>query len=102
MKIKIQYPVYISGIYQLYTASRIIHGIYVVYTYYIPRWGSRWSSSRLLEVTIWNRDRLYENRVFGTYLYVPVCTEYIQVRNAENGTYQYVLVFTSSQYVQVL
>jgi hypothetical protein len=32
---------------------------------------------------IWNRDRLYEIMVFGTYLYVPVCTEYILVRNAE-------------------
>ncbi len=102
MNIKIQYPVYIPGIYQVYTASRNIHSIYVVYTYYIPRRGSRWSSSRLLEVTIWNRDWLYENRVFGTYRYVPVCTECIQVRNAENGIYQYVLVFTSTQYVQVL
>ncbi len=41
---------------------------------------------------IWNRDRWYEIRVFGTYMYVPVCTEYILVRNAENDTYQYVLV----------
>ncbi len=39
---------------------------------------------------IWNRDRLYEIMVFGTCLYVPVCTEYIPVRNAENCTYQYV------------
>ncbi len=43
-------------------------------------------------IIIWNRDRLYEIMVFGTYQYVPVCTEYILVRNAENGTYQYVLV----------
>jgi hypothetical protein len=35
--------------------------------------------------------------VFGTFRYVPVCTEYILVRFAENGTYQYVLVCT--QYV---
>jgi hypothetical protein len=30
------------GIYQVYTASRNLHGIYVVYTDYIPRRGSRW------------------------------------------------------------
>ena len=33
---------------------------------------------------------MYDITVFGTYWYVPVCTEYILVRNAENGTYQYV------------
>ncbi len=52
------------------------------------------------ENIIWNRDQWYEIRVFGTYRYIPVCTEYILVRSAENGTYQYVLVCT--QYVQVL
>ncbi len=36
MKIKFQYPLYIPGIYQVYTASRNIHGIYMVYTDYIP------------------------------------------------------------------
>jgi hypothetical protein len=38
-------------------------------------------------------DQWYEIRVFGTYWYVPDCTEYILVRNAENGTsmYWYVL-----------
>jgi hypothetical protein len=41
MKIKFQYPLYIPGIYQVYTASRNIHGIYMVYTDYIPHWGSR-------------------------------------------------------------
>ena len=49
---------------------------------------------------IWNRDRLYEIMDFGTYMYVPVCTEYIPVRNAENGTYMYVPVCT--EFVQVL
>jgi hypothetical protein len=49
---------------------------------------------------IWNRDQWYKIRVFGTYMYVPVCTKYILVHNAENGTYQYELVCT--QYVQVL
>ncbi len=34
MKIIIQYPVYISDIYQVYTASLNIHGLYVVNTYY--------------------------------------------------------------------
>ena len=49
---------------------------------------------------IWNRDRLYEitGMVFGTYRdrYAParVCTQYILVRNAENGT--------CTHYVQVL
>jgi hypothetical protein len=43
---------------------------------------------------IWNRDRLYEIMDFGTYMYVPICTEYIPVRNAENGTYLYVPVCT--------
>ncbi len=42
-----------------------------------------------------NRDQWYEIRVFGTYQYEPVCTEYILVHNAEHwhGTlaYQYVL-----------
>ena len=49
---------------------------------------------------IWNRDPLYEIMDFGTYMYVPVCTEYIPVRNAENGTYMYVPVCT--KFVQVL
>ena len=47
------------------------------------------STSKYFDI-IWNRDRLYEIMVFGTYRYVPVCTEYILVRNAENGTYHYV------------
>ncbi len=34
MKIKFQYLVYIPGIYQVYAASRNIHGTYVVYTDY--------------------------------------------------------------------
>jgi hypothetical protein len=39
---KFRYPLYdIPGIYQLYTASRNIHGIYMVYTDYIPCRGSR-------------------------------------------------------------
>ncbi len=41
MILKFWYPLYIPGIYQVYTASRIIHGIYMVYAYYIPRRGSR-------------------------------------------------------------
>jgi hypothetical protein len=52
------------------------------------------------DVVIWNRDPLYEIMDFGTYMYVPVCTEYIPVRNAENGTYMYVPVCT--MFVQVL
>jgi hypothetical protein len=58
MIIKFWYPLYIPGIYQVYTASWNIHGIYIVYTdYTIPRRGSRsvfgswnaedpWSSSQ--------------------------------------------------------
>ncbi len=45
MKKKIQYPWYKPGIYQVYTTSRNIHGIYMVYTDYIPRRGSRCSKS---------------------------------------------------------
>jgi hypothetical protein len=37
---------YIPGIYQVYTASRNIHGIYMVYTDYIPSRGSRCSESQ--------------------------------------------------------
>ncbi len=57
MKIKIQYPVYIPGIYQVYTATRKIHGIYVVYTYYIPCRGSRWSycTEKIVTDTMWQR-----------------------------------------------
>ncbi len=56
-------------------------------------------------ILVWNLDRLYKIRVFGTYRYVPVCTgmyryvpvctQYrasdILVHTVENGTsYQYV------------
>jgi hypothetical protein len=44
---------------------------------------------------IWNPDRLYEIRVFGTYLYVLVCIENMLVRNAENGTYTSTVRHTS-------
>jgi hypothetical protein len=43
MKIKLQYPLYIPGIYQVYTSSRYINGMCMVYTYYIPCRGSRWA-----------------------------------------------------------
>ncbi len=43
MKLKFQYPLYVHGIYQVYSASRNIHGIYIVYTDYIPHRGSRWN-----------------------------------------------------------
>ncbi len=38
---EIQYPLYICGIFQAYTATLHIHGIYMVYTDYIPGQGSR-------------------------------------------------------------
>jgi hypothetical protein len=44
MKIKYQYQLYIPGVYQVYTTSWNIHGIYVVCTDYIPRRGSRWNN----------------------------------------------------------
>ncbi len=53
--------------------------------------GRRLNFKLTRKLSIWNRDRLYEIMDFGTYMYVLVCTEYIPVRNAENGTYMYVL-----------
>ncbi len=51
--------------------------------------------------SIWNCDQWYDSeiRVFGTYMYVLrlVCTEYIQVRNAEmvhTSMYWYVTVLS--------
>ncbi len=65
----------------------------------LERWRPGVELAKEIE-NIWNRDRLYEIMDFGTYMYVPVCTEYIPVRNADNGTYLYVPVCT--QFVQVL
>ncbi len=62
MKMKSRYPLYICGIYHTHTASLDIHCIlYVVYTDYIPRRGSRWaqgtwhSESRLGPWLAWSR-----------------------------------------------
>jgi hypothetical protein len=41
MKWEFRYPLYIRGICHTYTATVHIHGIYMVYTDYIPRRGSR-------------------------------------------------------------
>jgi hypothetical protein len=40
-KKQFQYPLYIRGICHTYTAAMHIHGTYMVYTDYIPCWGSR-------------------------------------------------------------
>ena len=40
---------------------------------------------------IWNREPLYRNRVFSTYLYVLSTYWYVPVQNINNSTDQYVL-----------
>ena len=61
-EITFRYPLYIPGIYQVYTASRNIHGIYMVYTDYIvpptARRGSRWPGRGKLETRHCHGGRL--------------------------------------------
>ncbi len=50
MKWEFRYPLYIRGICHTYTAAVHIPGIYMVYTNYIPRRGSRWYPSLLFAI----------------------------------------------------
>ncbi len=93
MIIKFRYPLYIPGIYQVYTASRKIHGIYMVYTDYIPRRGSRCTiqyivpvinTSDVLEDVL---DVLTSNTSCNTSQYILQWFGYIPIHPACIGMY---------------